>query len=59
MRSMRKTIMSLLVAAVAVTAFSPGVANARRTKASPKIPPVCVERNLPRGLHVQVGYCPG
>jgi hypothetical protein len=50
-----------LVAALAVAGLAliaPAASAKSTAKSTPKIQPVCVERDLPAGLHLQIGYCP-
>jgi hypothetical protein len=55
---MRRRVLAVVVAASALTALVPAVSQARQASKAGKVPPVCVERNLPHHLHLQVGYCP-
>jgi hypothetical protein len=46
-----------LVAVVGVLSLLvPTAANAGGSTA--KLRPICIERNFPGGLHLQIGYCP-
>ena len=50
----------LVLGVVSVAVLGSLVAVAPLASASPraKVPPVCVQKTLPKHLHVQVGYCP-
>jgi hypothetical protein len=54
-KSKRSVAVLLIAPVIGLASFLvPAAATARPTK----LPAVCIERNLPRGLHLQVGYCP-
>lgn len=53
----RRFVFWLVALAGVLSLLVPMAANAGGDSAA-TLRPVCVERNLPGGLHLQIGYCP-
>jgi len=56
--SVRHELGFWLVSLVGVLALLAPVAASAGSSSAAKLRPVCVERNFPGGLHIQIGYCP-